>query len=337
MKTTLKDIAERVNVSISTISRVLNNVPTSIDEQTKQNIICVAKELGYRNTRIQSEKFSEKKIVTVISDMKNKYYDPYFTEIIFGIERELLENNQMINFTYDSSDLVNGFVNETIFDDENVGVICVGPMHPSVIEIIMARVQLIISVGTNPIYDIDYLTIDFEKGAMKAIEYLYRLGHKNIGFIGGSSPKTGVSFEDETRYRGFLKALKNHNLSLNPEWVYDGAFETAGGYEAMNKIFSQKKRPTALFTASDRMAYGAYKSILEHGWSIPDDISIVSFDDIEMSKFVHPELTTVHVYKEELGRTAVKLLLQRLDGAIPLPMTSYLPLDLIIRKSCKAI
>src|SRR5690606_31370558 len=100
------------------------------------------------------------------------------------------------------------------------------------------------------------------------------------------------------------------------------------------EILSLEHIPTALFIASDRMSYGAYKAIQEKGLTVPNDISIISFDDLEMSPFINPPLTTVRVHKEDLGRISVKFLSQRIKDEITLPLTTYLPTELIVRKSC---
>lgn len=141
--------------------------------------------------------------------------------------------------------------------------------------------------------------------------------------------------DQEERFLGFKEALQSHGIPLVSDWIHDAGFNIGKSYEITVHMLQAKERPTALFAASDKMAYGAYKAIQELGLSIPDDISVASFDDIEMSEFMSPGLTTVRVHKEEMGRIAVKMLLQRMEGNITLPMNSFLPTDLMIRGSCR--
>ncbi|MBB6285352.1 LacI family DNA-binding transcriptional regulator [Geobacillus subterraneus] len=337
MKVTLKDIAEKANVSISTVSKVLNNTSISVNEETRMRIFEVAEKLGYRklekHKKFDEKKGQEKQIGCVINNMKDKYHDPYFSEIIYGIERELLDQGYMLGFTCDTAELTYE-INQGIFIRGGQGVICVGPMKEETLKELSSNASYVLSVGGKPSLDIDYVTVDFFQSAKTAVEYLIRLGHKSIAFIGGSSPGAGITMDKEDRFLGYRRALSERGIPLIEDWIQDGYFDINGGYRAMKRILEGKSFPTALFVASDRMAYGAYKAIHEKGLSIPDDIAVISFDDLEMSEFINPSLTTVRVYKEELGRLAVKLLLQRMDGEISLPVTCYLPTKLIVRESC---
>jgi len=336
MKVTLKDIADRVNVSISTVSRVLNHVPCSVQEETREKILQVAEELGYKSTKKteqSSRKFSERKIGCILNNMKDKYHDAYFSEIIYGIERELLDQGLILCFTYDTQDLEQPSVMEELLSIDNLGVICIGPMNSDVLKSLSKKVPYLISAGGYPGLDLDYVTVDFKQAVKTATEYLIDGGHRRIAWIGGDSPASGFPMEQEMRFLGFKAAMEERGVALKPEWIKNGKFDITGGYEAMKAILSQPELPTALVTASDRMAYGAYKAIQEKGLSIPDDMAVVSFDDLEMSQFMNPPLTTVRVYKEDMGRIAVRMLLQKMDGNLPLPMTSLLPTQFMIRES----
>ncbi|WP_453993304.1 LacI family DNA-binding transcriptional regulator [Bacillus nitroreducens] len=335
MKVTLKDIAERANVSVSTVSRVLNNTPTSIDEPTRNKIFSISKELGYKKHLKSLEKrreISEVHIGLLLNNSKNKYKDPYFSEIIFGIEQELMDQGLDIRFTLDEQELQNGRL-PSKFNGDNTAILVVGPISNSILQSLKEQVLLIISVGGKPSIPIDYVTIDFMESAVKAVNHLINLGHRDIAFIGGAElPESGVT--EESRYKGYELALTHSNISLREEWIKNGNFTVNGGYQAMKEILSLEHIPTALFIASDRMSYGAYKAIQEKGLTVPNDISIISFDDLEMSPFINPPLTTVRVHKEDLGRISVKFLSQRIKDEITLPLTTYLPTELIVRKSC---
>jgi LacI family transcriptional regulator len=333
MKVTLKDIAEKVNVSISTVSRVLNDKSGDVMDETHLRILEVAENLGYRRLKKNEQnhkKFAEKQIGCILNNMKDKYQDPYFSEIIYGIERELLDQGYVLKFTYDAQDLAHM---EMEVGDEDLGIICIGPLNKAVLTNLKNQVSYLLSVGGDPELAIDYVTIDFKKAAWLGVSHLIALGHKKIAFIGGSSNNTGIPLTEEKRYIGYQQALTDHGLALNQRLVHNGQFTIRGGYEAMKEILAEQDLPTALFTASDQMAVGAYKAIQDEGLSIPDDMAIVSFDDIEMAQFLNPPLTTVRVFKEELGKTAVKMLIQRMEGQLPLAMITYLPTELVVRGS----
>lgn len=335
MKITLKDIADRVNVSVSTVSRVLNNGSTSISSEMRDDIFRVSRELGYQksNDRKSSEK-SEKKIGCILHKMKDKYQDPYFSEIIYGIERELLDQGQILNFTCEEKDLINSQLTEE-FENDILGVIVVGPFEQTLLKKIAEQIPYVISVGGTPGQGIDYVTIDFEKAAETAVNYLIDLDHEDIACISASSDTIHLTEKEDDRFVGYKKAMTSHKLPLKSEWIEDGYFTIEGGYAAMKRILGAKERPSAVFIASDLMAHGAYRAIQEEGLSIPEDISVISFDDIEMSQYVNPPLTTIRVYKEDMGRLAVKTLLQRMEGSVRFPLITYLPTELVVRKSCE--
>ncbi|SDN09792.1 LacI family transcriptional regulator [Fictibacillus solisalsi] len=337
MKVTLKDIAEEVNLSISTVSRVLNNHANSIPEEMREKIFKISKEMGYKklNNR-KNEKINEKKIGCVINNIKSKYQDPYFSEMIYGVERELIEQGYKMSFSYNDKDLVHLDLKEE-YKDDTLGVIVVGALHEDLLKNLSNSVPYVISVGGKPGLDIDYVTVDFKEAAKRATDYLIGLGHEKIACISSSSSALNIPAEEDDRFIGFQEVLASHKLQLKKEWIQDGLFTIEGGYKAMKRILMDKELPTAVFTASDRMAHGAYKAIQEYGLSIPKDISIVSFDNIEMSKYVNPQLSTIHVHKEEMGRIAVKMLLQRMDDSIRFPLTTYLPTELIVRESCEPL
>ncbi|MFS0615945.1 LacI family DNA-binding transcriptional regulator [Lederbergia ruris] len=334
MKVTLKDIANRAEVSISTASRVLSDTPVSIHDETRQRIIQAAKELGYHkiNKSLKNKNNLEKRVGIILNKAESKYRDPYFSEIIYGIERELIEQGCVLEFTYDMEEIIQSNLLSQI-NKNDFGIVCVGPFKEAILRRITQQVPIVLLVGATSEFEIDHVTVDFYLAGMNATNYLIQQGHTDIAYIGGS-PLLELSHDQEDRFLGYKKALQSNNISINPEWVQDGGFDLTRGYEAMKRILNSGRIPTALFSASDRMAFGAYKAIQDYGLSIPEDISIISFDDIEMSEFITPPLTTVRVYKEEMGRIAVKLLIQRMEGSITLPLSSYLPTKLIVRNSC---
>lgn len=337
-KVTLKDIADRANVSISSVSRALNKAQPNapINDQTRKHIVQVAMEMGYpkiHSTQKNNENLSETRVGLVLHDVKSKYQDPYFSEIIFGIESELLDNGCVLDFTFEIQEILRSDLFSNI-SKENLGVICVGPLKSEFLNELQKQVPMVFSVSGLPQKGLDCVTVDFRGAAREAVQHLISLGHRKIAFIGGGSV-VGAAMEEEERYLGYREALKANGITPVPEWIRDGGFNLAKSYKAMTDILQSSERPTGLFSASDKMAHGAYKAIQEFGLQIPEDLSVVSFDDIEMSEFMSPALTTVRVHKEELGRTAVKLLLQRMEGSLPLPMTSCLPTELMIRNSSK--
>ncbi len=168
-------------------------------------------------------------------------------------------------------------------------------------------------------------------GGYIATKYLIDNGHRAIGIIAGELTKTTA----KTRYAGFVKAMQEANLEINPDWVMEGFFEPEDGYECMNKILAQETLPSAVFCCNDVMALGAISAIGEKGLTVPDDISIIGYDNIHASRFYSPPLTTVHQSKSRLGAQAVNLLFRRISDKSGRHDIIELYPELVIRKSVK--
>jgi LacI family transcriptional regulator len=182
----------------------------------------------------------------------------------------------------------------------------------------------------NQINNYSQIFIDNEHGAFLATQYLIQSGHHKIGFISGELNR--LSFQQ--RYEGYLKALKFHKIELNENLVRTGGIEQ--GYFHIKNIL-QTEKPTAIFAANDINALHGYKAVYDLNLKIPRDISIIGFDDISMAKFAVPPLTTIRVYKEELGSIAVRTLLRTINQRIEKSVTTIVPVELIKRDSVRVL
>jgi len=171
------------------------------------------------------------------------------------------------------------------------------------------------------------VVIDNEHGALLAIQYLINRGHRRIGFISGNLER--LSFQQ--RYLGYQQALEYNNIPFQPNYVRTGGLEL--GYQHVWDLLQLKEHPTAIFSVNDINAIHGYNAVKDFGYQIPGDISIIGFDDIELSKIISPALTTVRVYKEELGSIAVRMLLKIIRKEIIEPVTTMVPIKLIERES----
>jgi len=160
----------------------------------------------------------------------------------------------------------------------------------------------------GPNTDTDIIEDNSFTGGYLATKHLIDCGHKAIGLIAGELDKTTA----RTRYEGFVKAMNEANLPIHENWIMEGFFEHEDGYECMNKILAQDNLPTAVFCCNDVMALGAISAITEKGLRVPDDISIIGYDNIHSSRFYAPPLTTIHQSKSRLGAQAVNLLFERI-------------------------
>ncbi|GAA0069659.1 LacI family DNA-binding transcriptional regulator [Clostridium sardiniense] len=332
---TIKDIAKEAGVSISTISRILNLDKTlNVSEETRKRVLKIAEEMNYVTIRQRKQKEKSYKIGVISSFVELKELnDPYFLSIRMAIEKKCNEENIDFKSLYINKILDNSINNEEELD----GIIAVGIFKEEEIKILKAITKNIIFVDSSPDeWEFDSIVVDFKYGVNSAMKYLYELGHRNIGYIGAKvvphNDINGVELINyrEKTYREFMENINNYR----DEWVYKGNFTLEDGYELMKGMLSNKDIPTAVFIASDPMAIGAYKAIMEAGYSIPKDISIIGFDDIVTAKFLTPALTTIKVYTDFMGETAVNTLIERIKDNREMSKKIVLPVKLIKRDSC---
>lgn len=332
---TIKDIAKEAGVSISTISRILNLDKTlNVSEETRKRVLKIAEEMNYVTIRQRKQKEKSYKIGVISSFVELKELnDPYFLSIRMAIEKKCNEENIDFKSLYINKILDNSINNEEELD----GIIAVGIFKEEEIKTLKAITKNIIFVDSSPDeWEFDSIVVDFKHGVNSAMKYLYELGHRNIGYIGAKvvphNDINGVELINyrEKTYREFMENINNYR----DEWVYKGNFTLEDGYELMKGMLSNKDIPTAVFIASDPMAIGAYKAIMEAGYSIPKDISIIGFDDIVTAKFLTPSLTTIKVYTDFMGETAVNTLIERIKDDREMSKKIVLPVKLIKRDSC---
>ena len=353
MTVTLKDIAQKAGVSISSVSRVLNNDQTrSVSKETEDMIWKIAHEMGYSKSKKARAKKSKKqkraiqRIGYILCKVPDKYNHPYFSEILQGIELEAKTRGIYIEFAHTEEELQEPAILHRALNNESVdGVILVEPYDTETLNYLKNRYKYIVGIGLTSVDDIDSVLVDKKAATINAIQHLIDLGHKRIGFIGGTGNKfslvlnnhlTGAIQNNEERFIGYIDALRNSNIEIDQSIIISSEWSSESAYECMKEFLSKKdlNMPDAFFVASDLLALGAMKAIKEKGMTIPEDIAIVSYDNIDMAEFADPALTTVNVKKSELGRIAVKTLVDRGNGELFSPVKIVLPTRLIIRESC---
>jgi len=171
------------------------------------------------------------------------------------------------------------------------------------------------------------------KGARIAFDYLYRLGHRKIAFVTGSLNETNA----QDRFQGFKEAMIKHNLKINEKWIINGDFSEDTAFQQSEKLFKDEEIPTAVFCSDDYMAIGVLKQIKRQGLSVPEDISLIGFDDIELASYIKPALTTIRQPMPQLGGLACNTLLKIIDKQQETPVHRFLEVELIKRESCSKI
>jgi len=327
---TIKDIAIKANVSISAVSRILNLDDTlNVSEDTRVRVLKIADELNYVKVKDRKNRVKKLRIGIVTSFNEHKELnDPYFLSIRMAIEKNCLKNNIEFSSLYIRN------LNKNIKLD---GVLAIGIYEEDEIESLSKISENIVFIDSSPKeWEFDSIVVDLKYGSLKALEYLYELGHREIGYIGAKViPHNNDDGKELLNYREstYINFMKSKGI-LDNLIIYKGNFTSEDGYRLMKEALSSNYIPTAFFIASDPMAIGAYRAINEKGLMIPEDISVIGFDDIATSQFLNPSLTTIKIYTDYIGKTAVETLLERLFNNRKLSKKIVLPVNLIIRESC---
>jgi len=327
----IKDIARAAGVSHSTVSRALRDSPL-VKEETKARIRRLAEELGYSPSAIARGLVTRRTgtiglVITTISD-------PFASEIVRGIEETALDRGYSVILCNSNTDPQRELAAVQMLREKRVDAIIVGasrmgelymPYLKSLhIPIVLAHCE---HSGT---YAFSVTTDDLQGGAA-ATEYLISLGHRRIAYITG--PATALS--SQRRQEGYLRALAAHNLPTEANLITPGTGRAEGGQEGARRLLSLSPLPTAIFCYNDMTAIGALAEIKRHGLRVPEDISLVGFDDILFAAYVDPPLTTMRQQRYTMGKLALNMALDLIEGHKPV-RSVVLPAQLVIRDSCIA-
>lgn len=307
---TIKDIAEKAGVSSATVSRVLNYDPTlSVTDETKKNVFEAAELLDYRKRTVK--KHIDKKIAIVHwYTEKEELNDLYYLSIRLGIEARCKEIGMQTEvYVIDN-------INR-IIPSEIEGIIGIGNFIQSHIDELNEMSRHVVFVDTNPDEEKhDSIGVDLKKAIEKMIDFFIATNHQEIGFIGGREKiKMDTGIIENVRTRRFNSYMKEKDL-FSEEFVYLGRYSVDEGYGLMNQAITDlgDKLPTAFVIANDVLAVGCLRALHEAGLAVPERVSIIGINDISLSKYLYPSLSSVRVYTEVMGETAVDALVERLEG-----------------------
>ena len=345
----IKKIAEKAGVSPATVSRVLNNPNYKCSVSGLRDIWKTAIEMNYvpneaaRNLKKGVSAKQEKTwyINILMTRTDSSTTDPFFAELLRVIESEIHDKNCILSKVWYMSvfsddrkcrrenldRLIDGMYDEV--EGKRDGLIIIGRCNKEALKKLNKKYKSVVSVNRNSTnYEVDEVLCDGKKIAAAAVEYLISLGHKNIGYIG--------QCHSEDRYNGYLETLKKHDLDVIPEYVIETKQTEAEGYEAMEKFFQSDDMPTGIYCANDISAIGMLKCLnkFRNRYYMP---SIISSDDIQEAQFTRPMLTTVSLPKEDMGKFALYLLLDRLKGGHSGIVRMELEGKLMIRNSCSSV
>lgn len=326
---TIKEVAIASGVSTSTVSRILAS-DTWGKEETRKKVLEAIQELQYKpNVLARQLRMQETKtIIVIIPDLSNTI----FHEIAMGIEAEADANGYhvLIADTKGQASLENYYLN-AIQQREYDGIISMSAnVTRKLLEQIAGEYPLVMALQSIQNSPIPTVGIDNFAAASAAMKHLIRLGHKKIAHITSSSD-TCVYKERLDAYRA---ELAKNEIAVDPQLIRSGTATMRGGFEMTDQLISSGKAFTAIFAAGDTMALGAISALRQRGIRVPEDVAVVGFDDLEISTYYNPPLTTIRQPKYMIGQYAFRKLLAIMKEESVSNPTDILPYELIIRESC---
>jgi len=328
---TIQDVARAAGVSVSTVSRVLND-KDDVAPETYRKVQGIIAELGYTSSLAARSMRSRR--TNVIGLIMPDVEDPFCIQVMKGVHRAIAKlDYDLIAYTSGSTkhstaereqhfvSLLNGGITD--------GVIVLTPAATS-----FSTAAPVVAVDpNNECPECLAIIATNHAGALAAMEYLIGLGHRRIGFIGGRPDLQSA----QRRLQGYKDALHQANIPLDPDLIAVGDFTTEKGRECAQQLLSLPEPPTAIFAANDQSAIGAIEAAREAGVRVPDDLSVVGFDNIPEAAYFNPALTTVDQFIDKMGYVATEKLISLIQGESLESDLYKMSTQLIVRDSCRAV
>ncbi|MDC8830197.1 LacI family DNA-binding transcriptional regulator [Alteromonas gilva] len=324
---TIRDVSKESGLSIATVSRAISN-PEMVSEESLRKVNLAIEKLQYR-PNLSSQKFRLQRTNTIVVLVPN-IANLFFAQLISGVEDVAIRKgyNVLLGDTRDNVSREEEFI--SLVDTRQAdGLIQLRPNSPTKM-LPSANIKAVNAAGCSgtPSYSV---RIDNIEASSKIVKYLLDQGHQRIGVISG----LGDNPHSVDRLQGYKNALAAAGIGYDEELVIEGDFTFWSGYNAVRHFVAMPNRPTALFCMSDEMAIGAIKGLKESALSVPGDMSVTGFDDLAVSNYSDPPLTTVRQPATQIGEKAAELLFQLIEGEAPKLKEYILPFELIIRESTR--
>lgn len=311
---TIKDIAKESGYSVGTVSRVLNG-SENVSEKAKEIIMAVVKKHHFQlnnNAKLLKQQSSQG-IAIIIKGAHNMLFAALLEQIQALIEKRGYAG---MMFYIDEDDNEVEVARQVCRERRPLGILFLGTnreyFRKSFHHITVPCVMVTNSAEELEKENLSWVTIDDKAAAMVAVEHLFALGHRNVGILGGNIEKSYTAY---CRYMGAKAAMEKQGLTFDEERQYVRAyFSVSEGYHAMEKLLEKMPEVTAVFAMADVMAIGAIRAICDRGLRVPEDISIIGFDGIDIGRYMMPRLTTIRQHREAIATRSVEVLLECIEG-----------------------
>lgn len=321
------EVAELAGVSTATVSRTLAQ-PGFVSESTRKKVHRAIAKTGYRANNAARNLRSRKAgaIIVLVPNLGK----PFFSSIIGAITEVAAANGFSVLISDTQiNDRFDPHMFELAQDGRADGIIMLdGALPPA--KIAECNLPVVLACEWDKHSEIPGIAVDNSGGAYRAVEHLYKLGHRSIGHVSG--PPDNILCI--SRQNGYTDAMADFGLPMQADWMFGSDFSVEAGAEAALRWMENKDRPTGLFCASDELAIGFISKLHEHGIDVPNDVSVVGFDDIKMAEYFIPALTTIRQPRDTLGRQAAEMLISAIkNNRAPTGNMSPLPVELMVRGS----
>lgn len=330
---TIREVAESAGVSYATVSHVINNTRV-VTQETRERVLAAMTALDYHPNAL-ARSLRQGKTNTlglVLPDSAN----PFFAEISRSIEDEAFKKGYSVFLCNTELDTQRELFYVDVLSKKQVdGIIFVAAGdQPDSLDFLRRQNMPVVMIDRDlPNVEVDAVLTDHQLGGFLATRHLIELGHKHIACVAGPSSITPSA----ERITGYRRALGEAGLSVDESLIIRGDYHAQSGMEITNSLLKMEPRPTAIFALNDLMALGALRAAAEAGFSVPRDLAVVGYDDLELARFTNPPLTTIAQPKKEIGTQAVGLLASRIAQRSRPPSRLVLPPELIVRRSTQPI
>lgn len=326
----INELCDHLQVSAATIRRDLNELQDRGVQRVGGGAVLKADAASKHAYPAISDQ-SPKQFGCILSIRGSESNHPYFSKIIEGIEHELHQYDYSLSHKLTSHELSNtSHLHQILTTNQIDGMIAIEGVQPDIYAMIKQHVPVIVGIDISD-HAVPVIAYDRINAAKSAVRHLLDQGHQEIGFIGGAGLTGDLKLEK--RYRGYQYALQEAGIDVNPAWVIDANWQVETSYKRMLQLLQQPHRPTAMFAASDMMAFSAMRAVNEQKLRIPEDIAFIGLDNIELSEYTTPPLSSIDIPKYEMGRVAARTMLDFLNGVYRLPFKMFLPYEIIVRQS----
>lgn len=335
-RVTSHDVARLAGVSRATVSYVLNDVKTvNISDKTSNLVRSVAKDLGY--VPDANAKALVKRRTEIVGLVLSRDYHQHLASNVFlpqfidGL-MDIVQQHKLRLLIDTVEDRTEKDAYMKLARSKQIdGMIFFNPrLDDTEFQALVEDGMSSVVVGHIPAVNITCVDVDNTAGAYKGVKHLLDLGHKRIGFI-ANAPESFASASE--RFLGYKQALQEHHIEIDETLIGYGKFSSQSGYDAMRKLFKARQDATAFFIASDEVAFGAITALRDHGFCIPEDVSIVGFDDVPASAYFHPALTTIRIPPFDMGQKSGELLIKLMSNQLTPGSQSILETTLVKRNS----